>query len=242
LTVFVRGALLVLLGIIAGLLFSVYVPDRMTIPKLDRAAILRRLSPEVRHYLRRSNARRKLVFLLPGEIKDLKRTLSDSQQQLLTERAFKEQLLKQSHDDKPYLVISLADNILYLKQRDKILRACRVATGRQRSEMIQGHLYHFFTPRTIFEILRKEQDPQWYMPDWAFRERGVEPPPMSERKPVLGALGKYSLQLQGGYLIHGTNNDASLGKYLTHGCIRMGANDLKAVYDFIPVGTKVYIY
>ncbi len=244
LTVLIRGALLVFCGIVGGLLFSLFAPRQLIVspPHIDRALISQRIPATIKRSALTFNERRKQFVLFPGEIQALHRTLADSQQQLLTERAFKEQLLKQTHDNKPYIVISLADNMLSLKQRDKTLRECRVATGRQRSEMIQGHLYHFFTPRTVFSIQEKIRDPKWTMPDWAYREQGVNPPPMSERAAVPGVLGKYALRLQGGYLIHGTINDASLGKYITHGCIRMSERDLKAIFDYVPAGTKVYIY
>jgi L,D-transpeptidase ErfK/SrfK len=242
LTILIRWLLLAFLGFAVGLLFSVYFADRITLPKLTREQIIRRIPPQTKQLLRAINTGRKRFFLLPIEIKTLQRTLEDSKQQLFTERAFKEQLIEQTHDDKPYLVISLTDNLLYLKQRDKILRTCSVATGRQRAEMIQGHVYNFFTPRTIFTIVQKIKEPLWTPPSWAFHEHGVEPPPVEERKAIPGVLGNYALQLQGSYLIHGTINSASLGKYITHGCIRVGENDLKAIYDFVPVGTRVFIY
>ena len=80
------------------------------------------------------------------------------------------------------------------------------------------------------------------MPDWAYHELGEEPPTMNERKGIPNVLGDYALYLQNGYMIHGTIQDADLGKYLTHGCVRMGRQDLKAIYDFVPIGTKVYVY
>lgn len=45
----------------------------------------------------------------------------------------------------------------------------------------------------------------------------------------------------GGYGIHGTNNPASIGKAVSHGCVRMYNNDVIEVYDLVPIGTRVNI-
>jgi L,D-transpeptidase YbiS len=43
-------------------------------------------------------------------------------------------------------------------------------------------------------------------------------------------------------MIHGTLYERSLGLSVTHGCVRVGAEDLEAVYKAAAVGTKVYLY
>jgi len=45
----------------------------------------------------------------------------------------------------------------------------------------------------------------------------------------------------GGYGIHGTNNPKSIGKAVSHGCIRMYNEDVIEVYDRTPIGTPVTI-
>lgn len=45
----------------------------------------------------------------------------------------------------------------------------------------------------------------------------------------------------GGYGIHGTDNEASIGTAASHGCIRMRNNDVIRVYDLVPLGTRVKI-
>lgn len=44
-----------------------------------------------------------------------------------------------------------------------------------------------------------------------------------------------------GYGIHGTNNPASIGKYVSHGCIRMYNKDVIELYNLVPIGTSVRI-
>lgn len=41
------------------------------------------------------------------------------------------------------------------------------------------------------------------------------------------------------YGIHGTNNDASIGTYASHGCIRMHNYDVIPFFDMVPLGTMV---
>lgn len=45
----------------------------------------------------------------------------------------------------------------------------------------------------------------------------------------------------GGYGIHGTNNPKSIGKAVSHGCIRMYNEDVIEVYNLTPLGTPVTI-
>ena len=68
------------------------------------------------------------------------------------------------------------------------------------------------------------------------------PPPDDPKRKVPGELGAYVLNLGDGYLIHGTKTEELLGHSVSHGCVRLGADNLKQLYDSVPVGTPVYIY
>jgi lipoprotein-anchoring transpeptidase ErfK/SrfK len=46
---------------------------------------------------------------------------------------------------------------------------------------------------------------------------------------------------RGNYAIHGTNNPASIGTFVSHGCIRMHNADIMDLYRRAPVGTDVYV-
>ena len=43
------------------------------------------------------------------------------------------------------------------------------------------------------------------------------------------------------YGIHGTNNPSSIGKAVSHGCIRMYNKDVLELYNIVPIGTPVKI-
>jgi len=45
----------------------------------------------------------------------------------------------------------------------------------------------------------------------------------------------------GGYGIHGTNNPDSIGRAVSHGCVRMYNKDVEEVYRLVPIGTPVSI-
>lgn len=68
------------------------------------------------------------------------------------------------------------------------------------------------------------------------------PPVGSKNRQIQGTLGKYKLDTGNGILLHGTPHQNSIGRAATHGCLRLRDEDIEWLYDYVPVGTKVYIY
>jgi L,D-transpeptidase-like protein len=68
------------------------------------------------------------------------------------------------------------------------------------------------------------------------------PPFGTQNRKIEGELGQFALDLGDGYLLHGTSDPRSIGKAVTHGCIRLGDMDLNWLYVYVPTGTPVYIY
>ena len=68
------------------------------------------------------------------------------------------------------------------------------------------------------------------------------PPFVTQNRKVEGELGRYALDLGDGYLIHGTADPKSIGRAVTHGCIRLGDDDIEWLYRNVPRGTTVHIY
>lgn len=68
------------------------------------------------------------------------------------------------------------------------------------------------------------------------------PPVGSKNRKIEGTLGKYKLDTGAGILLHGTPHQDSIGQAATHGCLRLRDKDIEWLYDYVPVGTKVYIY
>ena len=96
------------------------------------------------------------------------------------------------------------------------------------------------TPIAEFKVGNKRVDPVWTVPESIRAERPDLPAvvpagpdnPLGDRWLTLGATS---------YGIHGTNNLWSIGREATHGCVRLYNSDMRALYDRIPVGTKVRI-
>ena len=68
------------------------------------------------------------------------------------------------------------------------------------------------------------------------------PPIGSKQRRVPEILGTHKLELGDGYLIHGTNQDTSIGEAVSHGCVRMYNPDVEHLYSIVPQGTPVFIF
>ena len=142
----------------------------------------------------------------------------------------------------PYILIDTAENRLYLKHGERILLDAVCSTGSGRRLHSAGRSWSFDTPKGHFRILSKEDNPVWIKPDWAFLEEGKPVPSREEDRVEKGVLGKHALGFGDGYFIHGTLYTRLLGQNVTHGCIRLGSEDLEYLNQTIPLNAEVYIY
>lgn len=200
----------------------------------------------------------------------------------------------------PYIVVSLADNRLWVRDSSIELFTTRVASGSGRTLEREGskEKYKFDTPRGRLTVLSKETSPAWVPPDWHFVEqagkkklgilrmkrgqiiqvadgiittRGSEvikrhrdgtvqnltatdgkelvaggriiiPPGGTNARRYKEILGTHRLNLGDGYALHGTNAPSTIGRSVSHGCVRLRNEDIETLYRMIPVGTAVYIY
>ena len=70
----------------------------------------------------------------------------------------------------------------------------------------------------------------------------IIPPFGTNQRKYDDVLGTHRLYLGDGYALHGTNNPASIGQSVSHGCIRLRNEDIAQLYEMVPVGTPVFIY
>jgi L,D-transpeptidase catalytic domain len=70
----------------------------------------------------------------------------------------------------------------------------------------------------------------------------VVPPHGTPQRRFDKVLGKYRLNLGGGYGIHGTMFPDQLGRSVTHGCVRLGDADIEKLFAMANVGDQVLIY
>ena len=68
------------------------------------------------------------------------------------------------------------------------------------------------------------------------------PPLGTTQRRYEGVLGTYRLNMGDGYAIHGTNQPETVGRAVSHGCVRLRNEDIAKLYAMVPVGTPVYIY
>lgn len=143
-----------------------------------------------------------------------------------------------------FLIINTTNNTFELYKNNEIIRQGRCSTGSFiHLEVDSTKSFTFETPKGVMTVQNKVTNPVWTKPDWAFIEEGLPVPPpghSSRREP--NVLGDYALKLGDGYMIHGTLYQRLIGSPVTHGCVRMLDDDLEAVYNALPVGSKVFIY
>ena len=141
------------------------------------------------------------------------------------------------------ITIDVSTNTAYLFQDGELIDKSLAATGSEKMLERGNDVWLFHTPRGRHKVLRKIVDPVWRKPDWAFIEAGERVPPAnSPKRMVKGHLGKYALDLGEGIMIHGTDDPSSIGKKVSHGCVRLPSKMLSKVYKAAAVGTEVYIF
>ena len=142
----------------------------------------------------------------------------------------------------PYVVIDRVHNRLYVYEHGQPVFEALCSTGSGMMLTHGEHTWTFETPRGEFKIRNKLHAPWWRKPDWAFIEEGKPVPDNPSDRFESGVLGEYAMDLGDGYAIHGTLYERLLGRSVTHGCIRLGRDDLRQVNKLVHIGTPVYIF
>ena len=70
----------------------------------------------------------------------------------------------------------------------------------------------------------------------------VIPPYGSTQRKYKGVLGTHRLVLGDGYALHGTDKPESIGRSVSHGCVRLRNEDIATLYGMVAIGTPVFIY
>ncbi|MEO8191011.1 MAG: L,D-transpeptidase [Acidobacteriota bacterium] len=230
--------------------------------------------------------------------------------------------LDESADSPQTIVISTAENRLWVRQGGQTVFQAICSTGKGTTMVEKGKTTIFETPTGRFKIRSKEENPQWVPPDWHFVEEArkkratlvrlepgqavdaatgapiasdpsraggvwswiegggrpkrkvltirngsvvevspdgstrelppgqviqagktvVVPPVSTKQRRFDKVLGKYRLNLGGGYALHGTLATDQLGRSVSHGCVRLADKDLETLYVMASVGDQVIIY
>ena len=143
-----------------------------------------------------------------------------------------------------YAVVDTASNTLTLRQGERVLLTAIVSAGSGsvlRDPAGKRH-WVFETPSGVRSVRSKIKHPVWVKPDWAFIEEGESAPARYAERLDPGAMGEYAIGLGDGYFIHGTLYTRLLGRNVTHGCVRVGDQDLKTIFNALSMGARVILF
>lgn len=126
------------------------------------------------------------------------------------------------------LVINIPSRTLWVYAGDKIIRFFPVGVGR----------VGFSTPMGKFSVIRKVMDPGWENPYLASGEMRLAP---GETNPLGTRWIGFYQKAGGEYGMHGTDNPESVGKFSSHGCVRLKVPDAEALFEMVEVGTPVEV-
>lgn len=100
------------------------------------------------------------------------------------------------------------------------------------------------TPRNwVTAVERKQEAPGWTPTPNTRREyaaRGESLPAFVPAGPD-NPMGLYAIYIGRLYAIHGTNANFGIGLRVSQGCIRLRNDDIKYLFDTVPVGTRVQL-
>lgn len=122
------------------------------------------------------------------------------------------------------IIVNKKTNKLAFYSEGKLVKEFPVATGKTRE----------LTPEGIFPIVNKIKNRPYYKEHIP----GGDPAnPLGDRWLGLEVNGTKGTT----YAIHGNNNERSIGKYVSAGCIRMHNDDIHWLFPRVQRNTKVYI-
>ncbi|TSI04749.1 stalk domain-containing protein [Lysinibacillus sp. BW-2-10] len=129
-----------------------------------------------------------------------------------------------SAEENQLIIVNKATNQLAFYDHGELVKTFPVGTGKKDN----------LTPEGTFPIVNKIKNRPYYS---GGIPGGSPNNPLGDRWLGLNARGTYGTT----YAIHGNNNEDSIGKYVSGGCIRMHNEDVRWLFDQVEVGTNVKI-
>jgi lipoprotein-anchoring transpeptidase ErfK/SrfK len=128
-----------------------------------------------------------------------------------------------------YVVVNVNSNSEQIWKGDpdcrtgEVIESRAVATGAHETcyNPSTGESYYCATPKSKWKIVSKEFTSGQFGP-WFLRLNDL-----------YGSWGPF-------YALHGTDDDSSIGKWASHGCIRHYNADIVHLYSLLPIGTIVW--
>jgi hypothetical protein len=130
----------------------------------------------------------------------------------------------------PTIVVRLNLNRLFLYDGFRIKASWPVATAKP----------GYTTPDGVWTVWDKREDPTWYNP--ALDSWGADLPAVVPGGPgnPMGTRAIY-IDAPGLIRVHGTSDPNSIGRYASHGCIRMQNADVERLFDSVRIGMHVIV-
>ena len=128
----------------------------------------------------------------------------------------------------PRVVINIPSRTLWVYEGNRIVNYFPVGVGKP----------GFMTPLGKFSIISKVMYPGWenpYKPKGKVRLAPGEDNPLGTRW-----MGFYQ-KGAGEYGMHGTDTPSSVGKFSSHGCVRMKIADAESLFEIVDMGTPVEV-
>lgn len=127
-------------------------------------------------------------------------------------------------ETKPLVIVNKAINKLALVRHGRIEAVYPVATG------VNAEL----TPEGLFTVTVKAENPY-------YRKKGI--PGGAPNNPLGTRWIGFNARGTDGriYGVHGTNNPATIGGYVSQGCVRMHNRDVEHLYERVSIGARVLI-
>lgn len=142
----------------------------------------------------------------------------------------------------PFLFVNKYLNQLWYFQDGKLAGTYPVATGRQTggpAPTHQDYMTNFFTPEGQYTIANKRVDPVYYgSAEHGPAAGGAPDNPLGPRWMGYGVLDGDAGNI---WAIHGTNDPAKIGTWVSDGCIRMLPEDVKALFDRVQIETRLQV-
>ncbi|MBU8879301.1 L,D-transpeptidase [Bacillus sp. FJAT-29790] len=124
----------------------------------------------------------------------------------------------------PFVIVNKKTNEVAFINDNKVQTVITAATGKTED----------LTPEGFFTITVKAVKPYYRKKDIV---GGAPNNPLGSRW-----IGFDAAETDGRtYGIHGTNDPASIGKYISQGCIRLQNEAVESLYDLVPIGTKILV-
>ncbi|MFB8792033.1 MAG: L,D-transpeptidase [Potamolinea sp.] len=134
-------------------------------------------------------------------------------------------LMKEIAAIRSRLVVDLSEARVYVYWGDKLLSSYPVAVGQPGWE----------TPTGSFKVLQKQRNPVWLQPITGELIPTGPNNPLGDRWISFWSDGRHRIGF------HGTNNEQLVGQPVSHGCLRMKNEDIRALYQQVGVGTSVVV-